>query len=294
MSDVFATRVLLNLIYSEIYGASKQKILLVQNPGHSWTSKQHVGSGPDGKLTYPEFMLDLEQKLGAPGYTVDNTMQAPGSGPGSPSYLEASNKLISKNWRGIMKVNFITPDEKTIKEYVQFLSMLDQKFHDLRAELGDDPKWKSFLAEKHERSKKLLSEIASIRKQETEEWIRKQMVTDVKDSKGKKLYGLGLQETDLVTERVPTAIPGQTGTYEKVNIAETWRQNRNNNAFKTALKNAGIKSSRDLVTWAENLGKTNNIGPNSPANQSHYASFQIWKTLERRSVASPGGSGTCP
>jgi len=86
-----------------------------------------------------------------------------------------------------MNVNFITPDEKTYKEYVQFFITLDLNFHDLRAELGDDDKWKSFLAEKQERSEKLFPEITSIRKQETEEWIRKQMVSDIKDSKGNEM-----------------------------------------------------------------------------------------------------------
>ncbi|KAI1058763.1 hypothetical protein LB507_004122 [Fusarium sp. FIESC RH6] len=280
---------------TEIYGASKQKILLVQDPGNSWYQKRHVGSGPDGKLTYPEFMADLDQLFGKSGYTVDNTLQAPGSGPGSPSFVEASNQLISKNMRGIMKVEFLTPDKQNPKDYVRFVSMLGQAFDDVRAKFGDDPKWKSFLDEKHERSKKLLSEITSIRKQETDEWIKVQMIRDVQDAQTKKeLYGLGLQATDLVTERVPTNIPGQTGTYERVKIAETWERNRNNRAFKTTLANANIKTGSDLVRWAKNLGKEGNIGPNSDVNRTHYESFQVWKTMYKRSVASPGGSGTCP
>ncbi|KAH7179065.1 uncharacterized protein B0J16DRAFT_322552 [Fusarium flagelliforme] len=282
-------------IVTEVYGASKQKILLVQNPGHPWPMKKHVGSGPDGKLTYPEFMSDLEQQLGKPGHTPDYTMQAPDSGPGSPSFVEASDKLISKNWRGIMKVEFITPFEKNKdkNDYVKFLSMVDQKVHAIYAEFGDDPKWKSFLADKQERSRKLLSDITSIRKQETDEWVKNQMTKDIEDKNKKPLFGLGLKETYLVTERVPTAIPGQTGTYEKVNIRETWRQNRDNKAFKADLAKVGIHSRRDLVTWAENLGKEGNVGPNSPQNQTHYASFQIWKTLRERLVATLGGSGTC-
>ena len=278
----------------EIYGASKQRILLVQDPKQRWYQKKHIGSGPDGKLTYPEFMSDLQQLFGKHDHTPDNTMQAPDSGPGSPSFVEASNQLISKNMRGIMKVEFLTPDKKNPKDYVRFVSMLGQAFDDVRAKFGDDPKWKSFLDEKHERSQKLLSEIVSIRKQETEEWIRKQMTQDVYGPNNQRLYGLALQPTDLVTERVPTAIPGQTGTYEKVNIAETWRQNRNNDAFKTALETAKIYSQSDLVRWAENLGMTGNVGPNSPSNKTHYESFQVWKTVYRRAVASMGGSGTCP
>ncbi|CAG1998798.1 unnamed protein product [Fusarium graminearum] len=280
---------------TEILGPSKQKVLLVQNPTFNWPTKRHVGSGPGGKLTYAEFMTDLEQRFGVRDNVVDITLKAPGSdGVGKPSILDASDQLIEKRWLGLLPVKFITPDEKTIDNYAKFVSLVDQKFHDIRNTYGDQPEWKAFLDEKHERSTKLIAEINAIRIQETEEWIKQQMVTPVRDDKKKKdLFGLALKEEDLVTEHVRTNVPGQTGTYERVRIADTWAANRRNTDFRAALAVAGIKSGRDLVKWAENLGKPGNIGPNSPANVGHFQSTQAWKSVQRRALASPGGSGSC-
>ncbi|RGP64275.1 hypothetical protein FSPOR_8095 [Fusarium sporotrichioides] len=280
-----------------LVGASKQKILLVQDPAHNWPTKRHVGSGKDGKLTYEEFMADLAQKYDAKTHVADPTLRAPGSdGSGSPSILEASNKLISKRYDGLLPVKFITPNEKSMNDYASFVSLVDQKFHEIQTTHGDKPEWKLFLAEKHERSTNLVGEINVIRKQETEEWIKKQMVTKVKGGTGDKkpLYGLELKESDLVTERVQTKVPGQTGTYERVLIAETWTQNRRNKDFTDALNNAGIKSRRDLMTWADNLGKAGNIGPNSPGNIGHFQTTQVWnETVIRHSLSIPAVARAC-
>ncbi|KAJ4250227.1 hypothetical protein NW762_012042 [Fusarium torreyae] len=279
-------------VIAEILGADKQKILLVQNPGHNWPTKRHVGSGPNGQLTYPEFMADLEQKFTGQDFVPDPTLKAPGSeGPGSPSILEG----LQQAW--LMQVKFITPDEKTVKDHETFLSLVDKKYHELQVQFGDDPRYEKLFDETNDRAKKLVEEINAIRKQETEEHTKVQITTAV-DAKGtkenKKKYGLGLDEADLVIEQVQTMVPGQTWAYDKVNIAETITKKSQEQRLFREIKQGRHRKVAGLASWACNLGNANlaKNGPISPDNIGHNTSSEAWKGVESRAVAGLGGSGS--
>ncbi|GKU06117.1 hypothetical protein FLAG1_09323 [Fusarium langsethiae] len=281
-------------LFTDIEGADKQDVILPQNQKAKWAHRKHFSlvNTVDGKLTYAEFMADLEKKLTPDG--VDKSLVAPnGEGLGNPTTEKAVDALKSKGWAMPMAVDQVTSGRSN--DYAELMGRVDKKFQAYYTDLGNDNTWKRRLVETNMRTEKLSKEIVSLRKQEADEWLLKQMTREV-DPAGtpndKKRYGLGLNRNELVVEKVTSTVPGAT-TYERVDLVQTFLDHPDRAAFERKLKAAGINNGiQGLVNWADNLGnqKFASWGPGySQMNESHDMAKTVWTTVHKNASDRLGG-----
>lgn len=273
-----------SFLSSDIEGADKQDLIFPQNKNAQWIDRRHISleNTVDGKLTYPEFMADMEKQLTHVG--VDRSLKAPnGEGFGIPTVAEAVDALKAKGWAMPMDVSQVTSGRSG--DYSELMGRVSIKFQDYFDKLGDDPKWKRKLIETNMRTHKLSGEIVSLRQQEADEWLMKQITRPV-DPPGipeeERRYGLGLDRNELVVERVPSSVPGAT-TYERVDLVRTFLEHPNRNRLLTQLGNAGIRGGiKGLVNWGDNLGNDQfaHWGPGySDMNRSHAMAQMVWTNV---------------
>jgi hypothetical protein len=276
-------------------------MILAQNKKAKWDSKKHLSleNKADGRLTYAEFQADLEKKLTPSG--VDKTLVAPGGdGFKQPTVAEAVDKLKMKGWAMPMDVAQVTSGASN--DYNELMGRVNKKFQAYYNTLGNDEKWNRKLIETNQRTSQLSKEIVSLRQQEVDEWVLKQMTREVdppNTPENKKGYGLGLSRDDLVITNVQSSVDGAT-TWERVDFGESFMgmNEAQSEAFEKKLAAAGIKGGViGLVNWADNLGNPNfaNFGPGyTEQNGSHFRVHEVWKSLYNSAVKRMGGlSGSC-
>ncbi|KAM0491820.1 hypothetical protein ACHAP8_010324 [Fusarium lateritium] len=272
-------------VFCDIEGPDKQDIIFKQNKETKWITRKHFSltNLADGKLTYAEFMADLEKKLNPLG--VDNSLTAPNSDSTTEKAVDA---LKTKGWAQPMDVDQVTSGRS--KDYMELVGRVDKKFQDYYTKLGGKDEWKRKLVETNLRTEKLSKDIVQLRKQEADEWLLKQMTREV-DPPGtpddKKKYGLGLNRNDLVVEKVTSPVAGAT-TYERVDLIESFLKHPNPNAFTAQLRAAGVNGGiQGLVKWADNLGNQNfaQFGPGySDQNESHHMAKTVWTDAHKNAV----------
>ncbi|KAG8673807.1 hypothetical protein FPOAC2_07278 [Fusarium poae] len=269
-------------LFCDIEGPDKQDVIFKQNKNHKWANQRHYSlvNTADGKLTYAEFMADLEKKLSP--IDVDKSLVAPnGEGVGKPTTAQAVDALKTKGWAQPMDVDQVTSGRS--KNYMELVGRVDKKFQDYFTNLGNDDKWKRRLIETNMRTEKLSNDIVQLRKQEADEWLIKQITRQVdppNTPNDKKAYGLGINRNDLVINKLTSPVDGAT-TYERVDLIESYLNKPD--ALNKQLKAAGVSNGIEgLVKWADNLGNVANkafanAGPGySDQNVSHHAAKVVW------------------
>ncbi|CAG1996160.1 unnamed protein product [Fusarium graminearum] len=291
---------------SDIEGADKQDLILPQDKNAKFVYRRHYSldkNTVDGRLSYAEFMADLEAKLTP--LDMDYSLQAPnsegivpgkdGQASGKPSVAEAVETLKLKGWAQTMKVDQVTSGKT--KDYGELVGRVDKKFQDYYDKLGSDPKWKRKLIETNQRTNKLTGEIVALRQQEADDWVIKQLTQDADHNNPKvpdedKKLGIGLSRDDLVIERVRSSIPGAT-TYERVDLVRTFLEHPNQAEFLEKLSTAGIKGGiQGLINWADMLGNERyaNWGAGfTDANKSHHQAKSLWLAMHDSSTKRLGG-----
>jgi len=255
-----------------------------QNPKDKFHYYRHVSltNKVDGKLTYREFMSDLEGKLTE--IDVDRTLVAPGGeGPGKPTVAEAVNALKKKGWATTMPVDQITSGRTS--DYNDLMGRADAKLQSYFDDPLLDPKWKRRLIEVNLRTHELSREIVALRQQEFDGYVLKLLTKGRDTEDATKIGGLGMRRDELVMEEV-TSFDGKT-RYERVDLGQTFMNHPDPDGLLARLPKAYKKDWQGVVNWLEDLGNDlanpkNTLGPEFTAPQkTHYVVKTTWSSIYR-------------
>ncbi|KIL86411.1 hypothetical protein FAVG1_10240 [Fusarium avenaceum] len=277
-------------IFCDIEGADKQDVIMPQTK-HPFHYYHHISleNKVDGRLTYAEFMSDLQMKL-LPG-KVDNSLVAPGGdGFKGPTVAEAVDALKKNGWAMGMNVLLVTSGRSN--DYTELIGRVNKKFQDYFDKLGDDPKWKRKLIEANSRTHQLSRDIVALRQQEHDRFVLT-LLTREKDKEGakKKGHGLGLTRDELVIEKVPSSVDGGP-THERVDFGQTMMNHPDPDGFLRKLPDGYTLGWQGVATWADELGNAlyqEGVPEFTDANKSHHVVKMLWIDMYDKAGKRLGG-----
>ncbi|KAF2750972.1 hypothetical protein M011DRAFT_455933 [Sporormia fimetaria CBS 119925] len=206
------------------YEPAKQSMIFPQsNTGH--IGLRNKGSGPNGRLTYSEFMFRLQGGAvvqGRPPNVGQHDLEA--FSPSRAGYDGAAQRLKS--------VGYVTPVERpdqvdpTLKvykpdpedphkgAYTALVEKIDREFEII---FHGDEDFAIISRAKEQQLLGLAEKIIRIREEDTQRFLGEKFKEAPKDANDKLRMGL----TKTVFDTVPSAAGG--GTYQKVNVAATFQ-----------------------------------------------------------------------
>jgi hypothetical protein len=276
-------------------------MIFPQDPNAKWPYRRNIGTGPDGKLTYAEFMARLEKKDPRNADNIIKTMVAPAETTGGkPTIHECAQELMNAGYNkqlqpsevdtSLMGKNFevggnaYNANDPHNDPYNELIGRADRKFQEYRKKIDTN-----FMNSKNKVATSLLEAITTLRVEDTSSWLYHQMQQD----SGKQ--GLGLAEEDIVVQKNRASGVPNGPKYNKVDVIETLLNGWVNDGFRAKLKSAGIASFGDFLTWADNLGDPDKRASldYTDLNKTHFRALKTWRMAYSKSKLTLSALKSC-
>ncbi|KAH7096028.1 hypothetical protein FB567DRAFT_514042 [Paraphoma chrysanthemicola] len=269
-------------LFSEIKGPDNQPIFK-QNPKHPWPNNRNIGSGPNGRLTYWEFQVRLQNKGLIPG-TIPTSNDLPS--PAGGNLDNAASGLLSKGYNGQLNIEFLDPSFKGFKaskndphadSYQAFIDKVEKQYTELRKDSAND---RYFGPARNKQVSDVANKIALLRRLDTQQWIVsyfKKAPPATEEDKKKGKGGLGL--TNVVTRQVNSGIP-VAPTFTQVDVPGTFAAYTNPDGTLREELSKNFANQQALIDWIDNQGNPSSGIDYADGSKSHWRAMKSWKIVQ--------------